>query len=57
MSKSDSYFEYQLFTLTLVIAFYIENALKKSDWEVVAVDTDRNSLVLRRLISPKSGGV
>lgn len=57
MSKSDSYFEYQLFTLTLVIAFYMENALKKSDWEVVAVDTDRNSLVLRRLINPKSGGV
>ena len=38
--------------LSLVIDFYIKHALKNSDWQVVAIDQHKDSIVFKRFGKP-----
>ena len=40
--------EYTYLKLSAIISRYIDIALKEKDWEIIAVDPDRDVVVLKR---------
>jgi len=48
MSDDEGEFQYIVLFFDGVIRFYIEHAMKQKDWEVVAIDREKGTVVLRR---------
>lgn len=45
---SNSHYEFYSHPLTSIIIYFIETAMKKKDWSIIAVDPVKNLVVFRR---------